>query len=145
MALTPFYSPLNTPETLDCPPSSGLTITYHVYKSSPFFKKTDPGPPDFYISVVNARELGMFGEEELSMLLQQTPFHPPDRSKSDIYGKVKTGVRNFVLAVVDQGVTSFLNISDAAFGHNALWARPKPNSNRGGFKRGGFKGRHRSR
>jgi tRNA-splicing endonuclease subunit Sen54 len=60
-----------------------------------------------------------------------------------VYQKVKTGYRDVILAVVDQGVISFLNISDAGFGEAKLWER-RPAGKRE-FK-GGLKwkrGRHR--
>jgi tRNA-splicing endonuclease subunit Sen54 len=150
VTMIPYHSPLKT-QSLK-PPSSDLTenypdITYHVYKPSTNFKKTKPGSPDFYISVINVRQTVIPTEPELEHLLRQTPFHPWQASNSNVYQKAKVGIRNVILAVVDQGIISFINVSDAAFGLNALWQREKkkPNSRGGGVTRGGFRGKGRGR
>ena len=121
------------------PTPSHPTITYHVYKPNGSFRKTNPGPPDFYISVLNARTSVIPTEPELEILLRQTPFHPWPSTNSNVYQKVKGGVRNVILAVVDQGVTSFINVSDAAFGLNSLWQRRKKSNSamKGTAPRGG--------
>lgn len=79
-------------------------------------------------------------ESELEALLRQTPFHPPAATETNVYSKAKKGVRNVILAVVDQGLISFVNFSDAAFGANALWQRTRSFDPRG---RGGHKGKQR--
>ncbi|KAF2401079.1 hypothetical protein EJ06DRAFT_548264 [Trichodelitschia bisporula] len=78
-------------------------VTYHVYKPLPGFKKTSPGPPDFYVSVINARESCFPSERQLDGLLAQTPYHPPT-GVTNLYLRLKKGYRDVVLAVVDQGV-----------------------------------------
>ena len=149
--MVPFHSPLKTPSLVNpwtSPNYEHPNITYHVYKPNSNYKKSKPGPPDFYISVIQARETLLPAEPELEHLMRQTPFHPWPDSNSNVYQKCKGGIRNIILAIVDQGVISFLNISDAAFGLNALWQREKkPNSRpKGGTgPRGGFKGKNRGR
>jgi tRNA-splicing endonuclease subunit Sen54 len=137
--MIPFHSPMETPRLCDFRTKPSPSITFHVYKPNAVFKKTNPGPPDFYISVLNARDFEMLREPNLDILLGQTPFHPP-KVDAHVYAKLKNGVRNVILAIVDEGVTSFLNISDAAFGLNPLWNRPPPRPG----KKGGFKGKRRS-
>jgi len=92
-----------------------MNVTFHVYKPDNSYKKTQPGPPHFYISVVDARRSNIPSEPDLDALLRQTPYHIP-AEKQSIYRKLKDGYRNVILAVVDQGVISFLNVSDAGFG-----------------------------
>lgn len=60
-----------------------------------------------------------------------------------MYQKLKHGYRDVILAVVDQGVTSYLRIADAAFGREKLYERKgrAPGGKRGG--RGGGRGRGR--
>lgn len=140
LSLISFHDP-RTQSAITAPttqPSPGLTITWHVYKSDHKFKKTAPGPPDFYISVLSARETSFATDLELDALLQQTPYHAP--VATDPLGKkLKQGYRNVILAVVDQGVSSFIDISDAGFGCEKLWGREPRSGGRGG-KRGGFGG-----
>jgi tRNA-splicing endonuclease subunit Sen54 len=121
-------------------------VTYHVYKARPGYKKTAPGPPDFYFSVINARQTSLPTEPQIDALLRQTPYHPPD-PKSNLYKKLKEGFRNVILAIVDQGVTSFIDVSDSGFGQEKLWGREKKpfrGGKRGG-KGGGRGGRGRGR
>ncbi|QDS74461.1 hypothetical protein FKW77_006569 [Venturia effusa] len=122
-----------------------LNVTYHVYKARSGYKKTAPGPPDFYFSVLNARQTSVPTEPQIDALLKQTPYHPPD-PKHNLYKKLKEGYRNVILAVVDQGVTSFIDVSDSGFGEERLWGREKKpfrGGKRGG--RGGGRGRGRGR
>jgi len=148
--MIPNHSPMATPDLINPYENAGNsspTITYHVHKPNSQFRKTAPGPPDFYVSVINARESTIPTEPELEALLRQTPFHPWPPSNSNVYQKVKKGVRNVILAVVDQGLISFVNFSDASFGANALWQRtrdPNMKARGGGFRgKGGGRGRGR--
>ena len=59
-----------------------------------------------------------------------------------LYQKLKHGWRNVILAIVDQGVVSYLRISDAGFGNERLYERAS--RGRGG-KKGGGRGRGRGR
>lgn len=117
--------------------------TYHVWKpGSPTFKKSAPGEPDFRIAVVNARETTMPTLEQMTALMETVPYDPPDE-KSQLYQKLKHGYKNVILAIVDQGVVSYLRISDAGFGKEKLYERKGkgPVGKRGG--RGGRGGRGR--
>ena len=59
-----------------------------------------------------------------------------------LYPKLKHGYRNVILAVVDQGVVSYIQLSDAGFGKEKIY---EPALRGGGGKRGGFGGRGRGR
>lgn len=118
---------------------STLKVTYHVYRTIGTYKKTDPGPPDFYVCVMDARHSTVPTEPELHDLLAQTPYHP-HKEGTNMYKKLKEGYRNVLLAVVDQGITSFLNLADAAFGNEMLRDRPKQ-QNKGPFK-GSYRPKH---
>jgi tRNA-splicing endonuclease subunit Sen54 len=148
LLLIPFHDPRTQADVQ--PPwtqPQGLTVTWHVYKTDPKFKKTAPGPPDFYVSVVSARDTLVPTERELDHLLRQTPYHAPE-PKDGLNKKLKTAYRDVVLAVVDQGVISFIDVSDSGFGNEKLWGRePKrgPGGKRGGHGKGGGRGRGRGR
>jgi tRNA-splicing endonuclease subunit Sen54 len=125
VSIIPFHSPPDTPGLIDPyvePSESNATITYHVYKPGSQWRKTDPGAPDFYVSVINARASEIPTTKHLETLLRQTPFIPSNNQAS-MYHNLRTGYRNVMLAVVDQGLISFLQIADAAFGCHALWKR----------------------
>jgi tRNA-splicing endonuclease subunit Sen54 len=124
----------NIPET-----HPDFRITYHVYRpSNTHFKKSSPGPPDFRIAVVNGRETGVPTLQQLSALLDTTPYDPP-KEDAQLYVKLRWGWKNVVLAVVDQGITSYLRIGDAVFGEDKLYERVNrgPGAKRGGGGRGG--------
>ncbi|MCJ1339444.1 Histone transcription regulator 3 [Bachmanniomyces sp. S44760] len=126
----------------DCD-SNHLRLTFAVWKPRPDFRKSRPGPPDFRIAVINAREQGFPSLQELDVLLQSVPYDPPPQSMDkQLYQKLKHGYRNVILAVVDQGVVSYVRIADAAFGKEKIYNRP--GRGRGG-KRGGGRGRGRGR
>lgn len=121
---------------------TSFRITYHVWKpGSQTFKKSAPGHPDFRIAVVNAQETSIPTIEQLSSLMEAAPYEPP-LPTSQLYQKLKHGYKNVVLAVVDQGVVSYLRIADAAFGRENLYERK---SKAIGGKRGGKSGRGRGR
>ena len=114
-----------------------LRCSFHVWKPRPDFKKSSPGQPDFRIAVVNAREDDMPVLEQLDELLQSVPYDlPQPKIGTHVYQKLKHGWRNVILAVVDQGVVSYLRISDAGFGKEKLYERGSMGQ---GAKRGGAK------
>lgn len=58
-----------------------------------------------------------------------------------LYMRLRHGYRNVVLAVVDQGVTSFLRVADCAFGKEKLYVHMSgPSSQKGGRNFQGKKG-----
>ena len=152
LALIPYHDPtarfgpdnseLITSESI---PDPTFRVTYHVWKpGSTTYKKSAPGPPDFRVAVVNARESSVPTLEEMSGFFDMVPYKPPPEN-APLYQKLKHGYKSVILAVVDQGVVSYLRLSDAAFGREKLYERrgQGPGSKRGG--RGGRGGRGRGR
>lgn len=130
-----------TPETPNTDPA--FRITYHIYKpGSTTYKKSDPGPPDFRLAVINGRETSVPTLEQLSSLLETMPYDPP-LEHVQLYGKLKWGYKNVILAVVDQGVTSYLRVADSVFGKERIYERASkgPGAKRGGGRGGGRGGR----
>jgi tRNA-splicing endonuclease subunit Sen54 len=150
LALIPTHSPHSTAKT---PPSSQATsppfcICFHIYKPSPTFRKSAPGLPDFRIAVVDAHTTITPTLAELSALLESTPFAPPpERMSKQNFQKLRHGYRNVVLAVVDQGVLSYLRMSEAAFGEVKMYERfgSGLRGGKGGRGRGGGRGNGRGK
>jgi tRNA-splicing endonuclease subunit Sen54 len=136
LALINYHDPTSHlgPSDPDFITDPAFRITYLVWKpGSQTYKKSAPGHPDFRVAVVNARETTVHTLEQISALIETTPYDPPS-SSTQLYAKLKYGYKNVILAVVDQGVVSYLRIADAAFGREKLYekqARPS------GGKRGG--------
>ncbi len=117
-----------------------LYISFNVYKPSPTFRKSAPGPPDFQICVLNCRETSVPTLSQLTDLFPSLPRKPPPEGLQ-MYQRLKHGHRNVVLAVVDQGIVSYIKIAEPDFAAEKLYERR--GGPRGG-KRGGFrKGRGR--
>lgn len=115
-----------------------IRVSFYVWKPSSGFKKSAPPPPDFRIAVINAREQGFPVLEQLDDLLQSVPYDPPTPgSEGQVYRRLKHGWRNVVLAIVDQGVVSYMRVADAGFGKEKIYDRGT--RGRGG-KRGGMRG-----
>lgn len=121
-------------------------ITYHVWKpGSATFKKSAPGIPDFRIAVINARETTPPTLEQMGALMDSTPYDPP-KEGGHMHAKLKYGYKNVILAIVDQGVTSYLRVADAAFGQEKVYERRAPaRGGKHGGGRGGRGGRGRGR
>ena len=114
-----------------------IRVSFYVWKPSSEFKKSAPSPPDFRIAVLNAREQGFPVYEQVDDLLQSVPYDPPPPElKGSMYARLKHGWRNVVLAVVDQGVVSYMRLADAGFSKEKLYEVGV----RGGGKRGGRRG-----
>ena len=106
------------------------------------FRKSAPPPPDFRIAVINAREENFPVLEQLDDLLQTVPYDPPPAgSEGQVYRRLKHGWRNVILAVVDQGVVSYMKVGDAGFGMERVC---EGRGGRGG-KKGGGRGKGRGR
>ncbi|SMQ53981.1 unnamed protein product [Zymoseptoria tritici ST99CH_3D7] len=143
LALIPFYNPSlqtqpnpSNPEAVETTPP--FRITYHIYKpGSTTYKKSSPGTPDFRIAVVNARESHPPTLQQLDALMETCPWDPP-KEGANMYAKLRHGYKNVILAVVDQGVASFVRVADAAFGTERVFERRAKQS---GGKRGGKGGR----
>lgn len=151
LAVIQWHDPttITAPELpLDAATDPNFRLTYDVWKpGNATFKKSDPGTPDFRIAVVNARETSVPSLQQISGLLDTMPYDPP-KPDGQLYQKLKHGYKNVILAVVDQGVISYLRISDAGFGREKLYERKgkMPGGKRGGGGgRGGRGGRGRGR
>lgn len=151
LALIPYHDPAARfgPDDSESATDPNFRITYHVWKpGSTTFKKSAPGIPDFRIAVVNARENAVPTLQEIGALFDTVPYKPPP-DNAQLYQKLKHGYKSVILAVVDQGVVSYLRLSDAAFGREKLYERKGqgPASKRGGRRggRGGRGGRGRGR
>ncbi|WPH04580.1 putative tRNA-splicing endonuclease subunit sen54 [Acrodontium crateriforme] len=148
LALIDFHDPTAqrqppVPENFTNDPD--FRVTYHVWKpGSMTFKKSAPGTPDFRIAVVDARKTRVPSLEQLGDLLEASPYDPP-REGAPFSQKLKNGYKNVILAVVDQGVTSYLRIADSAFGRERLYQRTFRGSGKRGGRGGGRGGRGRGR
>ncbi|KAF2861698.1 hypothetical protein K470DRAFT_202833, partial [Piedraia hortae CBS 480.64] len=121
LALIEWYDPTRSDHvsSSDC----SMHVAFHVWKpGSTRFKKSDPGSPDYRIVVVDGRETTLPSLEELDTLMSTLPDDWP-RDDAQLHMKLKHGYRNVVLAVVDQGVVSYLTWADAAFGKEKLYER----------------------
>ncbi|KAL8992819.1 MAG: hypothetical protein Q9188_007488 [Gyalolechia gomerana] len=108
---------------------------FHIYKPTPNFRKTAPGSPDFHLTVLSAREDNFPTLSQLDGLLQSVPYAPPPETETRSYQRLKHGYRNVVLAIVDQGVVSYMRVADAGFGLEKMYERGAGRSGQG--KRGG--------
>ena len=143
--------------------STAYTTTWHVYKpiATRPFRKKDPGRPDFCICVVNARETRVPTLVELESLMNEQTLDLPvgstfeQKSKRGIgqtYAALKHGHRHVILAVVDEGIVSYMRLADAVFAQEGrLFEREGfasvggPGGKKGGGGGGGRKGRHRAK
>ena len=127
----------------EAPAHPRIRPSFYVWKPTSGFKKSAPPPSDFRVAVTNAREENFPVLEQLDELLQAVPYAPPPQdSQWQVYRRIKHGWRNVLLAVVDQGVVSYIRIADAGFVKERIYER----RGRGqGGKRGGFGGRGRGR
>ena len=130
------------------PTHSRIRVAFYVWKPSSEFKKSAPPPPDFRIAVINAHEQGFPVLDQLDDLLQSVPYDPPPPgSEGQVYRRVRHGWRNVILAVVDQGIVSYIRVADAGFGKEKVYdrgARGRGNK-RGGIRGGRGRGRGRGR
>lgn len=130
LAIIPSYD--LTAKKASEPTDPSFRITYHLWKpGSPHYKKSSPGVPDFRIAVVNARETTFPTLAQLSALIDTQPCMPP-KSEAQLYAKIRNGYKSVILAVVDQGVTSYLRLADAGFAREKLFERKPPAARKGG-------------
>jgi tRNA-splicing endonuclease subunit Sen54 len=136
-----------TPPSFILPPSADNPFRVHfdVYRTSSGFKKSAKGTPDFRICVINARETSIPTGAQLNDLMAQVPEDLPNNGAQH-FQKLKHGCRNVLLAVVDNGVPSYIRVADAPFEDVKIYERtgrgPRGKGGRGG--RGG-RGRGRGR
>ncbi|KAJ5120806.1 uncharacterized protein N7515_010194 [Penicillium bovifimosum] len=124
LAIIPWYDPVTAPERHPSDTTPPFRVVFHVYKPSTPFKKSAPPPPEFRIAVVSTRDqTTMPTLMQLGSLLESTPLDPPRGEKMDrmMYMRLRHGYRNVIMAVVDQGVVSYLRVADSAFGKEKLF------------------------
>jgi tRNA-splicing endonuclease subunit Sen54 len=132
LSIIPSYDPSTRKQGPADPTDPSFRITYHLWKpGSPHYKKSSPGTPDFRIAVVNARETTFPTLSQLAALIDTQPYMPP-RSDAQLYAKLRNGHKSVILAVVDQGVTSYLRLADAGFCREKLFERKAPAARKGG-------------
>lgn len=61
------------------------------------------------------------------------------------YGRLKHGYKNVILAVVDEGIVSYVRVADAGFVREKLYERVESGRGGKGGGRGGGRGRGRGR
>ncbi|OAX80093.1 hypothetical protein ACJ72_05575, partial [Emergomyces africanus] len=118
-------------------------LAYNVYKPATPFRKSTPGTPDFRLAVIDSRRNPTLPSlHELSALLESTPLDPPLGEKMErlVYMRLRHGWRNVILAVVDQGVVSFLRVADAGFVGVRVYEGKGGGSGNKGARRGGGNG-----
>ncbi|PWY68443.1 hypothetical protein BO70DRAFT_366114 [Aspergillus heteromorphus CBS 117.55] len=132
LSIIPWYDPTTAPSPAPrtTPP---YRVVFHIYKPSTPFKKSAPPVPDFRIAVVNARTHTTFPLlSQLGALLESTPLDPPtERMSRQLYMRLRHGYRNVILAVVDEGVVSYLRIADSAFGKEQIYKEKNVRGNKG--------------
>ncbi|OQE22725.1 hypothetical protein PENFLA_c012G00675 [Penicillium flavigenum] len=124
LAIIPWYDPVTARERHPFDTTPPFRVVFHIYKPSTPFKKSAPPTPDFRIAVVSTRDqTTMPTMTQLGALLESTPLDPPRGEKMErmMYMRLRHGYRNVVMAVVDQGVVSYLRIADSAFGKEKLY------------------------
>lgn len=144
LAMIPWYDPVLAAERDVLDTDVPFRVVFHIYKPSTVLKKTALPPPDFRVAVVNAREQTTIPTlAQISALLESTPLDPPRGEKMDrlLYMRLRHGYRNVVLAVVDQGVVSYIRVADAAFGKEKLFEGKNVPS--GPKRNGHFRGKKR--
>jgi tRNA-splicing endonuclease subunit Sen54 len=149
LSVLPRHTPAPQPTDPSIPPQGPFRLVYNLWKPSriPNFAKSNPGTPDFRIAIVSSRDTSVPSLTQLVSLLESSPWDPPKKELTgpgNSYQRLRHGWRNVILAVVDQGVISYLRVSEAAFGEERLYDRFDGGSMRGG-KKGGSRGRGRGR
>ncbi|KAK7755034.1 tRNA-splicing endonuclease subunit sen54 [Diatrype stigma] len=76
LAIIPRHEPKPNTQSYG-PAQEPFRIYYHVWKSAPGFTKSRPPPPDFRIAVVDARESSVPTLQQLTALVESTPWDPP--------------------------------------------------------------------
>lgn len=138
--LIPAHTKATPPQFILPPDSSNpYRIHFNVWKTSGSgkFRKANRPPPDFRICVINARETAIPTAAQLNDLLATVPDDPPPTTSTNIFQKLKHGQRNIILAIVDNGIPSYLSLTDVPFSEEKVYDRGV----RGGRGKGGGRGR----
>ncbi|KAH8727636.1 tRNA-splicing endonuclease subunit sen54 N-term-domain-containing protein [Phaeosphaeriaceae sp. PMI808] len=130
-----------SPPSFVLPPSSDNPFRLHfdLYRTTGKFRKSARGPPDFRMCVVNARETTLPTSAQINDLMAQVPDDPP-KDGDLMYKKLKHGVRNVILAVVDAGIPSYVRLSDTPFAREKVYEITRGGGRGKGRGRGGGRG-----
>lgn len=156
VAIIPRHKPSPIPKSIAETSGGPYRLAFHLWKPSriPTFAKSNPGVPDFRVAVIDARLSPIPSLTQVTSLLESTPWNPPPSQLDGpdvrkFYQRLKSGWRNVILAVIDQGVISYLELCEGAFGEERLFEKFDrgniSNSKRGGGSRGRGRGRGRGR
>lgn len=147
LKLIPTHSRTTPPTFLLAPsPSNPFRVHFDVYRTTAKFRKSARGPPDFRICVIDARTTPVPTGAQLNDLFAQVPEDRPKQGDQP-YQRLKHGSRNVVLAVVDNGMPSYIRLADSPFEEVRIYERAGPRG-KGGRGRGrgrGGRGRGRGR
>lgn len=151
ISIIPRHKPLITPLEPGPDAQAPYQVVYYLWKGDNLLKftKKNPGNPDFRLAIVNSHLTPFLSLTQISSLLESTPITPPDSEKlmgpTKTYQRLKHGWRNVTLAVIDQGVISYIKLVEAAFGEELIYERFDKGGLRGskhGYRRGrGGRGR----
>ena len=155
IAIIPRHKPSPTPNSVSPNPEFPYRIVFDLWRPTriPTFAKSSPGPADFRMAITDARFSTIPTLAQMTSLFESAPWEPPSAGLTGpqkTYQRLQHGWRNVVLAVVDQGVISYLQLSEAAFGEEKLYERfdrgSGHNAKGGGTRRrGGGRGSGRGR
>lgn len=155
IAVIPRHKPSRNPSAPAPVPNDPYRVVFLLWKPSrlPTFAKSSPGLPDYRVAITDARSTHVPSLAQITSLLESTPWTPPQGKEFEGQGKIsqrlKHGWRNVLLAVIDQGVISYLRLGEVAFGEEELYkgfdGGRRSNSKRGGGAGRGRGGRGRGR
>jgi tRNA-splicing endonuclease subunit Sen54 len=143
LTLIPFETGRSTSKSSDVRaalvsvPKAPFCISYHVWKPSTAYRKSNPPEPDFRVAVLDARETSVPTMSQIGTLLDSMPDDGLPKDKP-LEARLKHGKRNVILAVVDMGVVSYLRFGEAAFGGEKLFENK---SKKRQWKKGGHSGK----
>ncbi|KAH8816251.1 tRNA-splicing endonuclease subunit sen54 N-term-domain-containing protein [Xylogone sp. PMI_703] len=148
IAIIPRHQPVAVLASPASAPEAPFSVFFEIWKPSriPTFAKSNPGQPDFRVAIVDAHAQSLPSLGQLSALLESTPWDPPHEDMSGpakSYQRLKHGWRNVVLAVVDQGIISYLRLCEGAFGEEKVYERFDRANVPGNKQRGGGSGSSR--
>ena len=118
--------------------SSLLRTLFYVWKPRPVFKKSVPGGPDFQMAVLGTGESPFPKLWELDELLTRTAPTTLEADKTtgnNVYARLRNRKRMAFFAVVDQGIVSYVKVTDAQFGRERLQRNSGTNIGKGVSKR----------
>lgn len=103
---------------------SPIRPAFYVWKPTPSFRKTAPPAPDYQICVLDALEDSMPTLDQVEELMQRMPYTPPpEASQGKTYVRLRHGYRKFIIAVVQQGIVSYVSLTDSGFGCEPVYNR----------------------